>query len=84
MTVLLDPGLYIPATKSAHGDEDKEELESAAEPALQQPSRYCDKCDVLVPTGQQIRHCEDCGICVIGHDHHCPWIGKCIGRGNMR
>ena len=28
-------------------------------------------------------HCSDCDICVEGHDHHCPWTGKCIGRNNL-
>lgn len=29
-------------------------------------------------------HCHECEICVQGYDHHCPWIGKCIGKGNFR
>ena len=28
-------------------------------------------------------HCPDCDICVEGHDHHCPWTGKCIGKNNL-
>jgi hypothetical protein len=27
-------------------------------------------------------HCGICAVCVIGRDHHCPWVGKCIGDGN--
>ena len=29
------------------------------------------------------KHCFTCGICVDGFDHHCSWIGNCIGAHNM-
>ena len=28
-------------------------------------------------------HCEDCNACIDELDHHCPWMGKCIGKGNI-
>ena len=28
-------------------------------------------------------HCDICDVCVDGYDHHCVFVGKCIGRGNM-
>ena len=28
-------------------------------------------------------HCYECGVCVDRLDHHCPWTGKCIGKGNL-
>jgi hypothetical protein len=43
--------------------------------------RYCDICNI--EQDRSTDHCEDCGVCVAGYDHHCPWMGKCIGRGNM-
>ena len=28
-------------------------------------------------------HCEECGICVKGYDHHCVVMGNCVGRYNL-
>lgn len=27
-------------------------------------------------------HCPECDVCVEGYDHHCPWMGTCIGSRN--
>ena len=29
-------------------------------------------------------HCRTCRKCVAGMDHHCPFIGNCVGDGNTR
>ena len=28
-------------------------------------------------------HCYDCNACVLELDHHCPWMGKCVGKYNL-
>jgi hypothetical protein len=38
----------------------------------------CGTCSVKRP--YTAAHCYDCGVCVDGLDHHCPWTGKCIGK----
>ena len=43
---------------------------------------YCNTCEILRPP--RSFHCSICGFCVEEHDHHCPWMGTCIGRRNTR
>jgi hypothetical protein len=45
---------------------------------------YCDVCEIYQYPNLNIRHCDDCDCCILGHDHHCPWMGKCVGKKNMK
>ena len=29
-------------------------------------------------------HCSTCGVCVEAQDHHCPWMGTCVGKRNLK
>ncbi|XP_059641310.1 protein S-acyltransferase 10-like [Cornus florida] len=40
----------------------------------------CTYCNVVQPP--RAKHCHDCDKCVIQFDHHCVWLGTCIGQGN--
>jgi len=43
--------------------------------------RYCDLCSVYQPPSAV--HCLECNVCIEGYDHHCPWMGTCIGEKNF-
>ena len=45
--------------------------------------RYCELCKYYVKKRALASHCPDCCVCVEGYDHHCPWVGKCVGKNNM-
>lgn len=44
--------------------------------------RHCEGCEMWQPL--RTKHCRDCERCVLTHDHHCPWIGTCVGEKNRR
>eukprot|EP00980_Cylindrotheca_fusiformis_P016576 scaffold4968_cov127-Cylindrotheca_fusiformis.AAC.7 len=44
--------------------------------------RWCDFCDGYQPPDGA--HCPQCNICIAGYDHHCVWMGTCIGKKNYR
>lgn len=45
-------------------------------------NRYCHQCQHFYPL-KIVKHCPYCDICIFGYDHHCRWISKCIGKGNL-
>jgi hypothetical protein len=49
--------------------------------SMRSNQRYCVPCRIIRPSGTQ--HCYYCDVCIAGMDHHCPWVGKCIGKDNL-
>ncbi|CAD8055327.1 unnamed protein product [Paramecium sonneborni] len=44
--------------------------------------KFCDSCKIYKT--QTTVHCRKCDNCVQGFDHHCVWLGQCIGQRNYR
>ncbi len=69
---------YLSVALSRPGIAHPRNFPSASE---RQERRFCHFCELVRERGTE--HCEDCGVCIEGMDHHCPWVGKCIGRDNL-
>ncbi|CAB9520411.1 Palmitoyltransferase ZDHHC5 [Seminavis robusta] len=69
-----DPGVVKlqPATSGPQDTDDDQRLQF----------RWCDRCQVFQPVDGA--HCSDCNVCIAGFDHHCVWMGTCIGKNNYK
>jgi len=44
--------------------------------------RFCEICCIVQP--YRTKHCHLCERCIHKFDHHCIWIGSCVGELNHR
>jgi TusA-related sulfurtransferase len=64
------------------GEEDRVSVARARVLALTRDKRFCLPCRTMKPA--RGKHCYTCGRCVARFDHHCPFMGSCIGGKNHR
>eukprot|EP00397_Hematodinium_sp_SG-2012_P017251 GEMP01017632.1.p1 GENE.GEMP01017632.1~~GEMP01017632.1.p1 ORF type:complete len:316 (+),score=46.15 GEMP01017632.1:54-1001(+) len=70
-TLRRDPGFL---------DQVESRPQSASEGQDNVPLRYCQYCNMYQP--RRTRHCKQCEKCILTFDHHCFWIGGCVGERN--
>ena len=78
------PGFALPDADPFDDDDDIEKLliETGRSSSSGKSSKFCQQCKVEQQLA--VKHCKICNRCVIGWDHHCIWVGQCIGIQNHR
>jgi len=70
---LLNPGILLTLNNNNNNEDNNNN----------QNNEYCQKCKIKYNKDKKVYHCKFCNVCIEGYDHHCIWIGKCVGKKNI-
>ena len=81
-TAFTNPGAFVPNNKEDNINYSEKNLMLATIKGQDYFLKICKKCKI--PKDLRVFHCKECGLCILRHDHHCPWLSTCIGINNNR
>jgi len=81
-TSFTDPGAFLPNYREDKANNPDTNLMLATVKKQDYFLKICKTCKIAKDL--RVFHCKECGLCILRHDHHCPWLSTCIGINNNR
>jgi palmitoyltransferase len=80
LTAISDPGRIKDAAKRKRAAQAGSMQPGLAPTHIDPHCRFCTTCEMWQTL--RSKHCRSCKQCIATYDHHCIWMGNCIGEGN--